>query len=325
MRHEMTGAGRIRRRLGACALLLLLGACAETEFVVDSTKAVTRSTPPGGYKIGQPYQVDGVWYYPAVNYGYDESGIASWYGDDFHGKSTANGELYDMNSLTAAHRTLPLPSMVRVTNLENGRALNLRVNDRGPFAHGRIIDVSRRAAQLLGFEQQGTARVRVEILADDSRLMAGETQTGAVQAAAGEPVPDAAPRIAVTAEELPAAGGGVSSGGGATGTASAAPAPSAVQQLATAEPAVADGQVTQYPVQPTAIYVQAGAFTDLYNASRLQAQLQSFGQVLVVPVYVDGQQFYRVRLGPLGTVAEADRTLAQVVQAGHPEARLVVD
>jgi rare lipoprotein A len=98
-----------------------------------------------------------------------------------------------------------------------------------------------------------------------------------------------------------------------------------VQQLATAQAVAPDGQVTQYPVTPTAIYVQAGAFTDLYNATRLQAQLQPFGRVSVVPVYVDGQQFYRVRLGPLASVAEADQALAQVVQAGHPEARLVVD
>jgi rare lipoprotein A len=304
--------------VGALAFLLLAGACAETEFVVDSTKAVTRSSPTGGYKVGEPYQIEGVWYYPAVNYGYDETGIASWYGDAFHGKSTANGELYDMNGLTAAHRTLPLPSVVRVTNLENGRAMNLRVNDRGPFAHGRIIDVSRRAAQLLGFEQQGTARVRVEVVADESRTLAGQVPAGAGQMAAGEPVPDAAPRVPVTTQDL-------ASGTTSTTGASTTSQPSAVQQLATPAPIVPDGRVTQLPVSPTSIYVQAGAFTDLYNATRLQAQLRQFGQVLVVPVYVDGQQFYRVRVGPLGTVGDADQLLAQIVQSGHDEARLVVD
>lgn len=305
-------------QIGGLALLLLTSACAETEFVVDSSKAVTRSSPQGGYKVGEPYQIEGVWYYPAVNYGYNETGIASWYGDAFHGKSTANGELYDMNGLTAAHRTLPLPSVVRVTNLENGRAMNLRVNDRGPFAHGRIIDVSRRAAQLLGFEQQGTARVRVEVLADESRTLAGQVPAGAGQMAAGEPVPEAAPRVPVTTQDL--ASGTTST----TGT-SAAAQPSAVQQLASPAQIVPDGRVTQLPVSPTSIYVQAGAFTDIYNATRLQAQLRQFGQVLVVPVYVDGQQFYRVRVGPLGTVADADQMLAQIVQSGHDEARLVVD
>src|SRR5262249_28723391 len=103
-----------------------------------------QATGHGLYKVGAPYQVGGVWYYPNVDYSYVETGIASWYGEDFHGGATANGEIYDMNALTAAHRTLPMPSMVRVTDLENGRQIVLRVNDRGPFVNNRIIDVSRR-------------------------------------------------------------------------------------------------------------------------------------------------------------------------------------
>jgi len=321
MSYKMPGAKGVRAWLGVAALALALGGCAETEFVVDSTKAVTRGDQQGGYKIGEPYQIAGVWYYPAVDYEYDETGIASWYGNDFHGKSTANGELYDMNGLTAAHRTLPLPTLVRVTNLENGRALTLRVNDRGPFAHGRIIDVSRRAAQLLGFEQHGTARVRVEILVDESRSLAAQAQSG-MAVAAGEPVPQAAPRTAVTAQELPASG---STASGPAAPAAGAGQPSAVEQIAAAPTIQPTGQVVQLPVSPTAIYVQAGAFTDQYNATRLRAQLEQFGPVKVVPVFVDGQQFYRVRVGPLGSVEEADRMLGQIVQAGHPEARLVVD
>ncbi len=317
MGHKMMGRPIRARWLWAASLGLGLAACAETEFVVDSTKAVTRPAPPGTYKVGDPYQIDGIWYYPAVDYAYDESGIASWYGDDFHGKPTANGEPYDMNGLTAAHRTLPLPSIVQVTNLENGRSLKLRINDRGPFAHGRIIDVSRRAAQLLGFEQQGTARVRVEILSDDSRLLAGQTTGGGV--AAGEPVPEAAPRVAVTAQELPGSAPAAAPAGGASS------APPAVQQLASAPTIEPDGQVIQLPVKPTGIYVQAGAFTDQYNATRLKAKLTQFGPVKIVPVIVDGQQFYRVRLGPLASVADADNMLSQVVQAGLADARLVVD
>src|SRR6185503_16233584 len=115
-------------------------------------------------------------YYPQEDYNYDETGVASYYGGEaqgvnFHGRMTANGETYDMNALTAAHQTLPMPSLVRVTNLDNGRAIVLRVNDRGPYARGRVIDVSRRAAQLLGFEGKGTASVRVQILADESRQL----------------------------------------------------------------------------------------------------------------------------------------------------------
>jgi rare lipoprotein A len=119
-----------------------------------------------GAKIGAPYQIDGVWYYPQEDPHYDKVGIASWYGPGFDGRPTATGEIYDMNALTAAHPPLPLPTNVEVTNLENGRSLVLRVNDRGPFVGQRVIDVSRRAAQLLGFIQQGTAKVRVRALPD---------------------------------------------------------------------------------------------------------------------------------------------------------------
>src|SRR5260370_38409401 len=117
----------------------------------------------GLYKVGKPYQVDGIWYYPKDDWAYDETGIGSWYGEQFHGHNTANGEIFDLNSLTAAHHTLPMPSIVQVPNVENGRSLELRVNDRGPFAAGRIIDVSRQAAPLLGFERNGTAKVRVQL------------------------------------------------------------------------------------------------------------------------------------------------------------------
>ena len=105
----------------------------------------------GKYKIGNPYQVDGVWYVPAEQPNYDEVGMASWYGDDFHSKLTANGEMFDMNAFSAAHKTLPMPSIVEVTNLENGQKMQVRVNDRGPFVGDRIIDLSRAAANALGF------------------------------------------------------------------------------------------------------------------------------------------------------------------------------
>lgn len=144
--------------------MLLLAACAETQFAATVVKDISPEQPQGTYKVGNPYQINGVWYYPAEDPYYDEEGVASWYGEPFHGRQTANGEIYDMNDLTAAHKTLPMPVYVRVTNLENGRSLVLRVNDRGPFVSGRIIDVSRRSAQLLGFQDQGTTRVRVQVV-----------------------------------------------------------------------------------------------------------------------------------------------------------------
>jgi rare lipoprotein A len=133
------------------------------------------------YIVGQPYQIAGTWYYPKEDWSYDETGIASWYGEQFQGRSTADGEIFDLKSLTAAHRTLPLPVVVRVTNLGNGRSLKLRVNDRGPFADDRIIDVSRHAARLLGFERSGVAKVRVEIDVADSLTVAAAAGRGSIQ------------------------------------------------------------------------------------------------------------------------------------------------
>ena len=123
----------------------------------------------GTRKIGNPYKVAGVWYHPEEDPTYDRTGYASWYGKQFHGRKTANGEVFNMNALTAAHKTLPLPSFVKVTNLENGRSILLRVNDRGPFVKNRIIDVSRRGAQLLGFEKQGVTKVRVQVVDENGR------------------------------------------------------------------------------------------------------------------------------------------------------------
>ena len=113
---------------------------------------------------GEPYQVDGVWYQPRDEPAYDRVGTASWYGELFHGRRTANGEIYDMDRLSAASPTLPLPVYARVTNLENRRSIIVRVNDRGPYASDRIMDLSRRSAEVLGFRDEGTARVRVQYL-----------------------------------------------------------------------------------------------------------------------------------------------------------------
>jgi rare lipoprotein A len=149
----------------------------------------------GEYKIGKSYQVNGEWYTPREDYSYDETGLASWYGPGFHGKQTANGEAFDSNELTAAHRTLPMPSLVRVTNLENGRSIVVRINDRGPFANGRIIDLSRRGAQLLGFQAAGVAKVRVAVLEPESRALAEGAmrrgKRGQTMVASSQPSPEA--------------------------------------------------------------------------------------------------------------------------------------
>ena len=139
--------------------LLIISSCAPT----SKSYFVKKSPFSGGdYKVGKPYQIEGKTFYPKESFDYLESGVASWYGPNFHGKKTANGEIFNMNLLTAAHKTLQLPSLVKVTNIENNRSLILRVNDRGPFVKNRIIDVSKKAALILGFQKNGTANVIVE-------------------------------------------------------------------------------------------------------------------------------------------------------------------
>jgi rare lipoprotein A len=316
----------------ACAALILLSGCAEGELALNTAKKLNPPdhTPHGAYKVGNPYQIEGVWYYPAEDYGYDETGIASWYGPGFHQKFTANGEVFDQNDLTAAHRTLPMPCFVRVTNLDNGRSIVLRVNDRGPYARGRIIDLSRRSAQLLGYENIGTAKVRVQIMANESRELADALRSGGgaagavmvarVQNQPAEPPPTAAPRSAVDSAPLAAP---PSQSPSPPANQAAAPPPAPVE-VAVVSPDPT-GQVRQVPPKRTNIYVQAGAFANRDNAMRLSNQLKPFGPSQVSPVTVAGQQLYRVRLGPLGTVEEGDRTLDLVVNSGHPEARLIVD
>jgi rare lipoprotein A len=159
--------------IAASALLCLALAHCTNSSQVDPRFGVSPSArlvdpgdpvPKGGgvYRVGTPYLVAGRLYVPELDPHYRAEGLASWYGDDFHGRSTANGEIFDRDAISAAHPTMPLPSYARVTNLNNGRSLIVRVNDRGPYAANRIIDVSKHAASLLGFIQSGTTRVRVE-------------------------------------------------------------------------------------------------------------------------------------------------------------------
>ncbi len=326
----MKYAALAQRGLALVLAAGLLAACTETEFLMNTAKQVRgRDTPPsptagGIYKIGTPYQISGTWYYPAVDYEYDETGIASWYGQDFHGKVTANGEPYDMNAMTAAHRTLPMPSLVQVTNLENGRSVTLRINDRGPFARGRIIDLSRRAAQLLGVEKQGTAKVRVQILAEESRIMAaqltGKDDTGivAVNGVKG------APRSAVASAELAPPPGARVAPGSAPPPTPSAPPPSAVAALS--QPVVVPDTVRQVTVKPTGIFIQTGAFADFNNANRQKVLLSSLGPTNVSQTTLNNQQpLFRVRLGPISSVAEADKLLERVAASGYPDARVIVD
>jgi rare lipoprotein A len=273
------------------------------------------------YKVGNPYQVAGIWYYPQEQPDYDETGIASWYGMEFHGRVTANGEVFDRTGISAAHPTLPMPVNVRVTNLENGRSIVVRVNDRGPFVNGRIIDMSEHAADLLGFRIKGTARVRVTFLSRADLYGPGAappSQETLPEVANAVP---AAPTAVIAAADLPPV----------AGARVAAPRPVAtlpkpIEQVTTAAlPEIPDGRVTEVPVpSATAIYVQAGAFTSVTNAGSVAARLYNLG-ARVFPGSKDGHAIYRVRIGPFQNVGDADTALARVQALGHNDVQIVVD
>ncbi|WP_434613519.1 septal ring lytic transglycosylase RlpA family protein [Azospirillum sp. B2RO_4] len=319
----------MRRWRGVSRVVVLVGvaalaACAQKPAVTGSGLPTS-----GVYKVGKPYQINGVWYYPKEDYSYDETGIASWYGPGFHEKNTANGEIYDQNELTAAHKTLPMPSLVRVTNLDNGRAIVVRINDRGPYANGRIIDMSRRGAQLLGFDGPGTAKVRVQILAEESRAIAAAARQGTPAPMLAEldgPPPKAAPRGRI---EVTGPAGPVTTLAAARPAVVGAPIP----PPATVAGTMSEGRfvpapvVAQLPVKAhEAIYVQVGAFGSEENVAKARARLSAIGQhASVSRTRSAGMTLHRVRVGPLDSVDRADSLLNQIIQAGLTEAKIVVD
>lgn len=186
--------GKLSSLLGFGILAVSLSACGggmsgskvDPKYGVAASPRLTKAShiPSGGgrYQVGKPYKIAGKWYKPREVKSYEKVGTASWYGDAFHGRKTANGELYNMNSFSAAHTTLPLPSYVRVTNIANKRSVIVRVNDRGPFAHNRLIDLSKRTANFLDFKNAGTAKVHMKYLGrapvegGDSQFLAESVQ-----------------------------------------------------------------------------------------------------------------------------------------------------
>jgi rare lipoprotein A len=291
-----------RRLAPRLAVILMAGvslaACASTGGRVSGpvARAPSARQPPASAFIdpstGQPlrgtmkpYQVRGVWYTPAMQPDYDEVGVGSWYGEQFHNRQTSNGEVFDMDLISAAHKTLPLPSMVEVTNLDNGRKMVLRVNDRGPFIEDRIIDLSRAAAEQLGYRRQGVARVRVRYIgpapARDDRMMI---------AAAPQPKP---------AERLPER-----------------PPERPIEERF----AIRRGA----PIGAVGVYrIQAGAFSSMDNAQRAAAQLSSASLATIEPIDRNGATLYRVLVGQEPDEAQAWALRDRVAALGFRDASIL--
>lgn len=247
-------------------------------------------------QVGPPYEANGRWYVPTPEPGYQQTGTASWYGQELQGRRTASGEAFDAAALTAAHPTLPIPSLVQVTNLENGREVIVRVNDRGPFTGDRLIDVSRGAANVLGFEQSGHARVNVRYLGPAPRRvnMDGSAAPESVHAPASQPAPQQTEEGPRTLLQQP------------TQTAELAGAPERPVYAAASAPGT--------------YFVQVGAYSDPGNAQRVRDAVSTAGPVVMdTRTTASGAELFRVRVGPWTSREEADNARRTLSTLGYAE------
>ena len=312
-----------KRSVSRIALVAIVGAslaaCATPQYATRGPGAGPVASGPKGYKTGQPYQIAGIWYVPKDEPNYDKEGIASWYGDAFHMKATADGEIFDMNQFSAAHTTLPLPSIVEVTNLDNGRKLKVRVNDRGPFVDNRIIDLSRAAAAELGYDRKGLAHVRVKYIGPAP--LAGP-DAGVRYAAAGpmRTAPMAAAPLA--ASTAPVA---MASAEAIQVASLAPPAPIASTPLTPLTGSALGPPSASVPVTQTAqaFRIQAGAFSNADNAQRAAAQLSGTGTAVIEPIQRGGTTLYRVMLPGPADEAEAYALRDRVASIGFADARVM--
>jgi peptidoglycan lytic transglycosylase len=286
-----------------CALLLML-----TGLLACSHQV----TPSPHYMLGAPYQADGVWYYPRENFALQETGLATVYGAA-HPDMTADGEAFDQSALAAAHQTVQLPTIARITNLENGRQVVVRINDRGPATPHRMLEVTRRTAALLGFPPGDVARIRVQVLAEQSQA--------AVDAVPGAPSLQiaAAPLVEVMQTDLPAPGRPAPVAAAATPTVAVTRATTSDAPPLRLPEAVVQGQAS-----PGTLYVELSDFQNFRYATIQRARVAALG-ANIVSRYENGTQVYRVQIGPLNNVQQADSVLDQVLAAGVTDARIVVE
>jgi rare lipoprotein A len=286
----------------------------------------------GRYKVGAPYKIDGVTYVPQEEFNHVETGVASWYGPGFHGHYTANGEVYDQAERTAAHRTLQMPCVVRVTNLDNGLSTIVRINDRGPYARSRILDVSRATAEQLGMIRNGTAHVRIDQLPAESvavkevalngggpaeqeaaiaRIESGRGAAPPAVAVAQAPPPPPAPPPQQPRPPIPEQ------------TVWATPP---ARQPAATYGAASGPTIASLAAHPAAgFFVQTGAFSTMTNAERQRGLISSYGTTEISQGSAGGREVFRVRLGPYTTSDAAGIVADRLKRSGYGDARVVAD
>ncbi|MBO0710817.1 MAG: SPOR domain-containing protein [Acetobacteraceae bacterium] len=268
--------------------------------------------------LGEAYQAGGVWYYPSESFNAVQTGLASVQPDD-HASLTTDGERFDQNALAAAHQTLQLPAIARLTNLDNGRQLLVRIDDRGPASPARLVSVTKRTAQLLGFPRSGIARVRLEVEEPESRAIAGS-----LQGAAGPTLTiEAAPRGDVRAVAL-APPPGASGQSGIRVTSDAVSRTDAVTPTLPSVPMHLPEVVLQVPAEPGPLYVDLGTFSHREIAERQRARVAGLAPN-IERVRHGRTALYLVRVGPLTTVDAADATLDRAIRTGVSDARIVAE
>lgn len=349
------------KALAAMVALLVLGGCTDNGFLFRSFGSYGKSDSDAIYKIGEAYQIKDEWYTPKEDYSYNEKGVASWYQEE-PGKLTANGEKYDEDLMTASHKTLPLPSIVRVTNLENGNVAIVRVNDRGPFVNNRLIDVSQKAAEQLEFNMVGTTMVQVEILPEESKRlkaeilkrnggqMEEENVSGAsvlssdVQISELSDQPKVLYQPEENLEEVYSAKMTEDSTDNQVKIASITQpdepislipsqnqAPASAVSASVATPASSSTAVIAAESTPQLIapisghYVQAGAFSSMENAKRLQSELEQFGPVQIYDTTTGNTTLHRVRMGPFETRESAQDLLDKLGAAGYGNSQIIFE
>jgi len=301
------------------------------------------------YKVGNPYVVDGKLYYPTEVASYVEEGQASWYGPGFHGRATANGEQFDTGDMTAAHRTLPLPSVVRVTNLENGKTVFVRINDRGPFKRNRIIDVSKSAAEALDFHGAGTTHVRVEFMPVESRLEAEAAKQGQLIPLADVLAHTGADRTMAATNVTPPIIDANDNPASYQPAAYQPPPVPGVENTQTAVITTTDlgggnsnpnvlhapvnysyntGKTSYVPAKSAkiqnAVYIQVGAYSNHQRAAAIAQKLAHVGQAKIDTFNRSGVKLYRVRLAQPSNAA-AQKTLKSMDKLGYAGAKIVKD
>jgi rare lipoprotein A len=332
--YDHTGmALNIEKSARFCLILVLLGALTACGSRHHGPAVAQR----GFYKVGNPYTIDGVTYVPMEEFRHTETGVASWYGPGFHGKYTANGEVYDQSDHTAAHRTLQMPCVLRVTNLDNGQSTIVRVNDRGPYARSRILDVSRAAAEELGMIGRGTARIRIDQLEAESLAMKQIALNGGgpdeQRAALNQYIAGYRPPPVVAAPQPPSPAPAPAASPPPTPPVTVYPSPP--PSLPSEPPPPRQGQPTVASiaaaatggyVQPgSGFYVQTGAFSSMGNAEKQRGLITSYGSTEISPASSGGREVYRVRLGPYSTQEAAGIVADRLKRSGYGDARVVAD